>query len=92
MSAAAALCPSTLATAKTLSVNRWACSHTSCCSRLVTSLLLPTWCCSEKVSSALFFRYNTQLGPPYQVLVDTNFINFSIKNKVRWGWGRTPRV
>jgi U3 small nucleolar RNA-associated protein 24 len=53
-----------------------------------------TWCvraaaaaepialCSEKVSSALFFKYNTQLGPPYQVLVDTNFINFSIKNKV----------
>lgn len=37
----------------------------------------------EKVSSALFFRHNTQLGPPYQVLVDTNFINFSIKNKVR---------
>jgi hypothetical protein len=37
---------------------------------------------SEKVSSALFFKYNTQLGPPYQVLVDTNFINFSIKNKV----------
>jgi hypothetical protein len=34
------------------------------------------------VSSALFFKYNTQLGPPYQVLVDTNFINFSIKNKV----------
>lgn len=37
---------------------------------------------SEKVSSALFFKYNTQLGPPYRVLVDTNFINFSIKNKV----------
>jgi hypothetical protein len=36
----------------------------------------------EKQSAALFFKYNTQLGPPYQVLVDTNFINFSIKNKV----------
>lgn len=36
----------------------------------------------EKVSSALFFRYNTQLGPPYHVLVDTNFINFSIRNKI----------
>lgn len=35
------------------------------------------------MSSALFFKYNTQLGPPYQVLVDTNFINFSIKNKVQ---------
>jgi hypothetical protein len=42
--------------------------------------------CSEKVSSAMFFKYNTQLGPPYQVLVDTNFINFSIKNKVGQAW------
>lgn len=36
----------------------------------------------DKVSSSLFFKYNSQLGPPYQVLVDTNFINFSIKNKI----------
>lgn len=54
----------------------------------------------NQVPSALFFQYNTQLGPPYQVsyrflsifllftiifdqvLVDTNFINFSIKNKL----------
>lgn len=35
-----------------------------------------------KTSSALFFEYNTQLGPPYHVIVDTNFINFSIKNKL----------
>eukprot|EP00891_Asterochloris_glomerata_P008973 jgi/Astpho2/8973/e_gw1.00133.160.1_t len=35
----------------------------------------------EKTPAALFFKYNSQLGPPYQVLVDTNFINFSIKNK-----------
>ncbi len=34
------------------------------------------------VPTALFFQYNTQLGPPYHVLVDTNFINFSIKNKL----------
>ncbi|RRT60017.1 hypothetical protein B296_00012541 [Ensete ventricosum] len=34
------------------------------------------------VSSALFFKYNTALGPPYKVIVDTNFINFSIQNKV----------
>ncbi|KAK9155332.1 hypothetical protein Sjap_002812 [Stephania japonica] len=34
------------------------------------------------VSSALFFKYNTALGPPYRVLVDTNFINFSIQNKL----------
>ena len=32
--------------------------------------------------SALFFQYNTQLGPPYHILVDTNFINFSIRNKM----------
>jgi hypothetical protein len=38
--------------------------------------------CREKTSAALFFKYNSQLGPPYQVIVDTNFINFSIKNKV----------
>ncbi|XP_071516238.1 rRNA-processing protein FCF1 homolog isoform X1 [Panulirus ornatus] len=33
-------------------------------------------------SSALFFEYNTQLGPPYRILIDTNFVNFAIKNKV----------
>lgn len=38
--------------------------------------------CSDKTPAALFFRYNTQLGPPYQVLIDTNFINFTIRNKV----------
>ena len=36
----------------------------------------------EKYSSAMFLKYNTALGPPYQVLVDTNFINFSIRNKI----------
>lgn len=36
----------------------------------------------DKTSSALFFKYNTQLGPPYRVLLDTNFINFSIRNKL----------
>ncbi|XP_044493179.1 rRNA-processing protein FCF1 homolog isoform X2 [Mangifera indica] len=34
------------------------------------------------VSTALFFKYNTTLVPPYRVLVDTNFINFSIQNKL----------
>jgi U3 small nucleolar RNA-associated protein 24 len=33
----------------------------------------------EQAVSALFFQHNTQLGPPYHVLVDTNFINFSIR-------------
>jgi U3 small nucleolar RNA-associated protein 24 len=36
----------------------------------------------EQANSALFFQYNTQLGPPYHLLVDTNFINFSIRNKM----------
>lgn len=36
----------------------------------------------EKASSALFFQYNTNLGPPYQVIIDTNFINFAIRNKI----------
>ena len=36
----------------------------------------------QKHAASLFFAYNTQLGPPYHVLVDTNFINFSIKNKL----------
>uniref|UniRef100_A0A0E0A5D4 PIN domain-containing protein n=1 Tax=Oryza glumipatula TaxID=40148 RepID=A0A0E0A5D4_9ORYZ len=36
----------------------------------------------RNVSSALFFSYNTALGPPYRVIVDTNFINFSIQNKL----------
>ncbi|KJE94091.1 nucleolar protein [Capsaspora owczarzaki ATCC 30864] len=35
-----------------------------------------------QMSSALFFKYNTQLGPPYRILLDTNFINFSIQNKL----------
>jgi len=30
----------------------------------------------------LFFKHNTSLGPPYQVLIDTNFLNFSITNKL----------
>jgi len=30
----------------------------------------------------MFFRYNTQLGPPYRILLDTNFINFSVQNKL----------
>ncbi|GFY97394.1 PIN domain-like family protein [Actinidia rufa] len=31
---------------------------------------------------SIFFKHNTALGPPYRVLVDTNFINFSIQNKL----------
>jgi hypothetical protein len=37
---------------------------------------------STQVSSSLFLSHNTDLGPPYRILVDTNFINFSIQNKI----------
>ena len=37
---------------------------------------------SPQVPSHLFFEYNDQLGPPFHILVDTNFINFSIQNKL----------
>jgi U3 small nucleolar RNA-associated protein 24 len=36
----------------------------------------------EQANSSLFFRHNESLGPPYYVLLDTNFINFAIKNKL----------
>lgn len=36
----------------------------------------------ERQSTALFFKFNLSLGPPYRVLVDTNFFNFSIQNKI----------
>ena len=32
----------------------------------------------EKQKVGMYFEHNTQLGPPYHVLIDTNFINFSI--------------
>lgn len=35
-----------------------------------------------QVASSLFFSYNKALGPPYRILIDTNFINFSIRNKL----------
>ena len=36
----------------------------------------------EKSKVGMFFEHNTQLGPPYHVLIDTNFINFSIQHKL----------
>lgn len=35
-----------------------------------------------KEPSSLFFMHNNALGPPYRILLDTNFINFSIMNKL----------
>ncbi|CAH6718178.1 rRNA-processing protein Fcf1p [[Candida] jaroonii] len=35
-----------------------------------------------QVSSSLFFQYNQSIKPPYQILIDTNFFNFSIQKKI----------
>ena len=37
----------------------------------------------------MFFAHNSALGPPFHVLIDTNFINFSIKNKIDMVKGMT---
>ncbi|KAH7726488.1 CGI-35 protein [Aphelenchoides avenae] len=37
---------------------------------------------APRTSSAMFLKYNNQLGPPFHVIVDTNFVNFAIKNKI----------
>ncbi|KAI9225047.1 Fcf1-domain-containing protein [Blastocladiella britannica] len=36
----------------------------------------------EQSASSLFFKFNEALGPPYHIIIDTNFINFSIQNKL----------
>lgn len=36
----------------------------------------------EKAPSHMFFKHNPALGPPFRVILDTNFINFSIQNKL----------
>ena len=36
----------------------------------------------QPVASSLFLQHNTALVPPYRVLIDTNFINFSLQNKL----------
>lgn len=37
---------------------------------------------TPQISTAMFLRYNDQLGPPFHVIVDTNFINFAIKYRI----------
>lgn len=39
-------------------------------------------CHSNPLPASLFLSHNESLGPPYRVLVDTNFINFSLQNKI----------
>lgn len=36
----------------------------------------------EQSNSNLFYSHNNALGPPYRVLLDTNFFHFSIENKI----------
>jgi U3 small nucleolar RNA-associated protein 24 len=38
--------------------------------------------CSPQVSSSLFFQYNAALRPPYNVLVDTNFLSHTVQRKL----------
>jgi hypothetical protein len=50
-----------------------------------TSIILVSPVSQMKQASlmiSLFLSHNTDLGPPYRILVDTNFINFSIQNKI----------
>ncbi|XP_076464522.1 rRNA-processing protein FCF1 homolog [Babylonia areolata] len=35
-----------------------------------------------QMPASFFFSYNKNLGPPFRILVDTNFINFSIASKL----------
>ena len=37
---------------------------------------------SPQIASSLFLAHNSALVPPYRVLIDTNFINFSLQNKL----------
>ncbi|KAJ2134859.1 rRNA-processing protein fcf1, partial [Coemansia sp. RSA 678] len=36
----------------------------------------------DRESSTMFFKYNTALGPPYHIIIDTNFINFALQNRL----------
>ena len=47
-----------------------------------SSLSLPSWTRSQTAPANLFLSHNPSLGPPYRVLVDTNFINHSLQNKL----------
>jgi rRNA-processing protein FCF1 len=69
---------------------RLRCTLQQCCVRESerVCVMCLSWCLwllavsSAQTSSAMFFKYNTSLGPPFHIIVDTNFINFAIKNKL----------
>ena len=37
---------------------------------------------SDAMPTSLFFSHNEALVPPYRVIVDTNFINLSLENRI----------
>lgn len=37
---------------------------------------------SAPVPTSLFLSHNESLAPPYRILVDTNFINLSLENRI----------
>lgn len=49
---------------------------------IINAILLLFLSLRPQVASSMFYKYNNALGPPYHVIVDTNFINFSIQNKL----------
>ena len=54
--------------------------HVLASSSMCSCILL---CCHRNQTPAsFFFSYNSSLGPPYRILVDTNFINFAISCKL----------
>ena len=50
------------------------------CTEIIQSMFFSLL--SISFASQLFFSYNENLKPPYKILIDTNFINFSIQNKL----------
>lgn len=44
--------------------------------------LTPYYASSDAMPTSLFFSHNQALVPPYRVIVDTNFINLSLENRV----------
>ena len=39
-------------------------------------------CRRAPIPTSMFLRHNEALAPPYRVLIDTNFINLSLENRV----------
>jgi hypothetical protein len=58
------------------------CSTNVCVSIDALPLASHVECFRPQVASSLFLAHNTALVPPYRVLIDTNFINFSLQNKL----------